>query len=191
MAEGEDRDDSKDADGDTKRADARSKQRTDAKGTDAKAAEAKSDSTRSAKSDSKSADAKAAEGERGEDAATEGAANEGDAPRRKRKRRRRGTGDIRQALPRIATRVASVVLIIGAAFALIHVANIIFVGFDANRENAIVKFVMTLADALALGLTDLFTPMNLKLRVLINGGLAAIVWLVLAAVLGRLLRKIG
>lgn len=186
MAEREDRDDSNHADGDTKRDEARSEQResaerdngdrqdSDSKGSDSKGSNGKG-------SDGKGSDRKPADGD---DA-------NGEAPRSTRRRRRRGAGELRQALPRIATRVASVILIIGSAFALIHVANIIFYGFDANRDNTVVKLVMTLADNLALGLTDLFTPPNIKLRVLINGGLAAVLWLVIAAVLGRLLRKVG
>ncbi|MBB4687674.1 hypothetical protein [Amycolatopsis jiangsuensis] len=87
--------------------------------------------------------------------------------------------------------VASVVRWVGLVFAAILVLHVIFVIGSANPGNGIVSFVRSWADGLSLGFRDLFTPSDEKLRVLVNYGIAAIFWLVVSAILAKILRRIG
>ena len=97
----------------------------------------------------------------------------------------RGTGG------RIASLVASIVRWVGLVFAAILVIHVIFTVGSANPENGIVSFVKSWADSLALGFSDLFTPSDGKLRVLVNYGIAAIFWLVVSGVLAKIIRRLG
>ncbi|MFI5607188.1 hypothetical protein [Amycolatopsis sp. NPDC051903] len=87
--------------------------------------------------------------------------------------------------------VATVVRWIGLLFAAILVLHVIFVVGEANPANGIVSFVRNWADWLSLGFKDLFTPSDAKLRVLVNYGIAAIFWLVVSAIVAKILRRVG
>ncbi len=77
--------------------------------------------------------------------------------------------------------VCLIINIIGGVFAVVLAANIIMVLGEANPANGIASFVRGFASAVSLGLDNVFTPANAKTRVLFNDGLAALVWLSLAA----------
>lgn len=87
--------------------------------------------------------------------------------------------------------LADIVRWIGLAAAVVLVLHVLLVAGEANPANSIARFVNDLADVVSLGFTDLFTPADPKLRVLVNDGLAAIFWLVLSTFLSRLLRRLG
>lgn len=87
--------------------------------------------------------------------------------------------------------LAAVVRWVGLVFAAILVLYVIFVIGDANSDNGIVSFVTSWSDSLSLGFSDLFTPDDEKLRVLVNYGIAAIFWLVVSAVVAKIIRRIG
>ena len=76
----------------------------------------------------------------------------------------------------------------GAAAAVIILA-IVFVLLDANAGNAIVDFFLDLARVLVRPVGELFTPDGRKLRVTVNWGIAASLYLVVAQLLGRALRR--
>ncbi|WP_091678489.1 hypothetical protein [Amycolatopsis marina] len=97
----------------------------------------------------------------------------------------------RHAKDRIVGLLASVVRWVGLVFAAILVLHVIFVIGDANPENGIVSFVTSWSESLSLGFSDLFTPDDAKLRVLINYGIAAIFWMVVTAVLAKIIRRVG
>lgn len=97
----------------------------------------------------------------------------------------------RRAKDRTVGLLASVVRWIGLVFAAILVLHVIFVIGDANPDNGIVSFVTSWSDSLSLGFNDLFTPDDEKLRVLINYGIAAIFWLIVSAVLAKIIRRVG
>jgi len=86
---------------------------------------------------------------------------------------------------------ASVVRWIGLVFALVLAVHVLLVMGDANPANGITKFFATTADWVVLAFKNLFTPENAKLRVLVNYGLAALFWLVVSAVLSRLIRRLA
>ncbi|MFE0021767.1 hypothetical protein [Amycolatopsis sp. NPDC059021] len=99
--------------------------------------------------------------------------------------------DWRKARERTASILASVVRWLGLIFAALLVLHVIFVVGEANPMNGIVSFTRGWADSLSLGFKDLFEPSDAKLRVLVNYGIAAVFWLVVSAILAKIIRRIG
>lgn len=87
--------------------------------------------------------------------------------------------------------LATLVLIASGLAALFLVLFIILVAFGANPHNEVVHFVSYVARHLVWIFRDLFTPKNPKVRVLVNYGIAAIVYLVAGVIIARLLRLLG
>ncbi|SFW58260.1 hypothetical protein [Amycolatopsis australiensis] len=104
---------------------------------------------------------------------------------------RRARVDWRGAGGRAASLVASIVRWLGLIFAALLVLHVIFTVGSANPNNGIVSFVKSWADSLALGFSDLFTPSDEKLRVLVNYGIAAVFWLVVSGILAKIIRRVG
>ncbi|WP_086685212.1 hypothetical protein, partial [Amycolatopsis pretoriensis] len=104
---------------------------------------------------------------------------------------RRAPVDWRGASGRAASALASIVRWVGLIFAALLVIHVIFTVGSANPDNGIVSFVKSWADGLALGFSDLFTPSDEKLRVLVNYGIAAIFWLVVSGILAKVIRRVG
>jgi hypothetical protein len=87
--------------------------------------------------------------------------------------------------------LATLVVIASGVAALFLILFIILVAFGANPHNDVVHFISYVARHLVWIFRDLFTPKNVKLRVLVNYGIAAIVYLVAGQIIARLLRLIG
>jgi hypothetical protein len=83
----------------------------------------------------------------------------------------------------------TVINVICAVFAVVLALHIILVLGSANQANGFAQLVNEWSSAVSLGLRDLFTPANEKLRTLLNDGLAAIGWLVIASLLTYLIRR--
>ncbi|PPK65860.1 hypothetical protein V5P93_000250 [Actinokineospora auranticolor] len=83
---------------------------------------------------------------------------------------------------------ARIITGIGALFAIIEVVYILLVVLGANAGNAFVQFIKSLAEPLALFFPGLFPIANPTLNVLVNYGLAAVFWLVVASLVARLVR---
>ncbi|CAM01995.1 hypothetical protein SACE_2714 [Saccharopolyspora erythraea NRRL 2338] len=71
----------------------------------------------------------------------------------------------------------------------VFVLHILFVVFDANQGNEFVSFVYGLAQVLVLGLGDVFTPDDALLGVILNYGLAALVYLVIGRLIVKAIRR--
>lgn len=84
-----------------------------------------------------------------------------------------------------ADTVANVVRTVVGVVVSIFVLHVLFVVFDANQGNEFVSVIYTLAKTLVLGLGDVFTPEDALLGVVLNYGLAALLY----AVVGRLIVK--
>ena len=69
------------------------------------------------------------------------------------------------------------------------VAGIALVVFDANMSNSIVSAVHDAARTLASPFDGIFKPSDHKLQIALNWGLAALVYLVIARIIVRLLRR--
>ena len=101
----------------------------------------------------------------------------------------RSTRNARAAVGKTVNGAATIVRGVATLFAVVLVAQIVLTLGSANPENGIVKRVADLAEPLALGFKDLFTPDEVKTQVLVNYGLAAIFWLVVGAVLAKVIRR--
>lgn len=84
---------------------------------------------------------------------------------------------------------ARVITGIGVVFALIEVVYILMILFGANRTNSFFHFVQSLAEPLALFFPGLFTLDNYNLSVIVNYGLAAVFWIVVASLIARLVSR--
>lgn len=87
--------------------------------------------------------------------------------------------------------VATVVRWIGLLFAIVLVVHVVLTVGSANPANGITTFFADIADPIALGFRDLFTPADPKLFVLVNYGIAAIFWLIVSSVLAKVIRRLG
>jgi hypothetical protein len=87
--------------------------------------------------------------------------------------------------------LADIVRWVGLVAAVILVIHVVLVAGEANPANSIAKAVGNLADVASLGFKDLFNKPadDLKLRVLINYGIAAVFWLVVTGLLSRFIRR--
>lgn len=85
--------------------------------------------------------------------------------------------------------VCTIVNVICGLFAVVLVAHIVMVMGEANPANGVASFVRDFSTAVSLGFNDLFTPADMKIRVLLNDGFAAIVWLAFGAVVTTLIRR--
>lgn len=103
-------------------------------------------------------------------------------------RKRRGPSAA-QVRAQVVGPIAGIIRWGGLLIAVVLVVHVILVVGDANPSNGITTFIKSLADTVALGFKNLFTPGNAKLRVLVNYGIAAIFWLVVTMIVAKLLRR--
>lgn len=100
---------------------------------------------------------------------------------------RRVGGGSRGAARRIVRLVASIVRVITVVFAFVLVIHVVLSVAGANPANGIAIFFRERAAQLTLGIGDLFLPASENLRVLLNFGLAAVLWLVIGIVLSKII----
>lgn len=100
-----------------------------------------------------------------------------------------GSSRSRRGLGRLVSAVISAVRVACGVFAAILVAQIVFVFFAANPDKWITRAVAGWSDDLTLGLRNLFTPADPMLGAALNYGIAAIAWLVIGAILVRIMRR--
>ena len=86
--------------------------------------------------------------------------------------------------------IATIARVVGLVIVAILVAHIVLTLLDANPRNFLTEYVSAWAGQFNLGLGDLFTPEQPKLAVTLNYGVAAVLWMVLTAVVVRLLRRV-
>jgi len=86
--------------------------------------------------------------------------------------------------------LASVLRGIGLAIVAVLVVFIVLRLLDANPANTFAMFVEYLANVFDLALSNLFLPADDKLRVALNYGVAALIWLVITTLVARLARRL-
>lgn len=96
-------------------------------------------------------------------------------------RRRIAAGSARLGLARAID-------LIGALVALILIVAILLVLLGANRHNGLVQAVRDAADWLAGPFNGLFSLKHHKVELAVNWGVAALVWLLLARLIARVIR---
>lgn len=84
---------------------------------------------------------------------------------------------------------ARVIRGVGAAFAAIEVLYILMILIGVNAGNAFFRFIQQLAEPLALFFPGLFKTGNYNVDVILNYGLAAVFWLVVAGLLARVVAR--
>jgi hypothetical protein len=95
---------------------------------------------------------------------------------------------LRRAPGKLLGLIASVVGLVSVVVALILVLYIVLVVFKANPKNVIVHDIKDIARPLAWVFKNLFTPKSPRVRVLVNYGIAAIVYLAVGRLIVRVLR---
>ncbi|GAB3299653.1 hypothetical protein GCM10027563_44000 [Parasphingorhabdus pacifica] len=88
-----------------------------------------------------------------------------------------------------ARTIATVVQLFTGLIATVFVLHIVFVIAGANQGSGIVSFVYGTAKVFVLGFGDVFTPGDATMGLVLNYGLAAIVYLVLGKVVAGALRR--
>ena len=107
-------------------------------------------------------------------------------------RRREGEGRgavVADGARRGAWGLARLVMLVAWGVAAVIVAGILLVVLEANPSNAVVEAVTDAARWLAGPFKDMFSLDNAKTAVAVNWGLAAVVYLVVASLIARLLRR--
>ena len=115
-----------------------------------------------------------------------------DASSETAEQRRSHTGEDLRALTRkVMTVAASVIRILTVVFAAILVIYVVLAVAGANPANSITIFFSDLASNLTLGIGDLFLPADESLRIILNFGLAAVVWIVIGIVVSKVLNALA
>ena len=96
-----------------------------------------------------------------------------------------------RAWRRVRDAIANAVVIVAVAAAIILAVHVVFVVFEANGANGIVKTINDWAETLAWKFKDVFTPANPKTAALVNYGLAAAIYLIVGRIVSGLIRKFG
>ena len=99
------------------------------------------------------------------------------------------------AVWRVRSVLAQAIWVVCSIAALFLALGALFIAFKANTDNALVKFVLDVADRLDLGVFDRedgikqWTGENAQTKnALFNWGLGALVWLIGGRILERLVR---
>jgi hypothetical protein len=95
----------------------------------------------------------------------------------------------RRAVSRGTSSIARVVLFIARAIAAVIVIAILLVVFEANRDNALVEFLIDAGRGLAGPFDVIFELDERKGEVALNWGLAAVVYLFVGRLIARLLLR--
>ena len=111
-------------------------------------------------------------------------------------KKRRGTGKkVAAGANLVRSRLASLVWLVAVVCALFLAVGALLIALKANQDNAIVAFVLNVADRLDLGVFSreqgifTFDGKNAETKnALVNWGIAAIAYLVAGKVLDRIIR---
>ncbi|MCO5968630.1 hypothetical protein [Actinoallomurus soli] len=108
-----------------------------------------------------------------------------------RSERRRPDGEgLRTGLARTTGVLATLVAVAATVIAVVLALHIAFVVFSANQANPIVHRVNDWAHGLAWEFRDMFTPKDRRVAVLVDYGIAAVVYLIAGRVVAGLIRRI-
>jgi hypothetical protein len=95
------------------------------------------------------------------------------------------------ATARAGNSVARVLRTIGYAIVAVLVLHIVLSLLQANPANVVAALIARLAATFDLGLSNLFLVDDPMLSVLLNYGVAALAWLLITALVVRLVSRIG
>ncbi len=92
---------------------------------------------------------------------------------------------------RAGNAVARALRTIGYAIVAVLVLHILLTLLQANPENVVAALIARLAETFDLGMSNLFLVADPMLSALLNYGAAALTWLLVIAVVVRLVSRIG
>ena len=90
----------------------------------------------------------------------------------------------------ILSLVATIVRVVCSVIAAVIVIHAIFVLFEANPANLLVRFTAGWRDTFGWFTKDLFTPSDPKIAEAINDGLAALIWVVVGSLVSKLIARL-
>ncbi len=124
---------------------------------------------------------------RGRGPRRERVADDADVPRGTR--RRTGRGAAAGGAGSVLLLLARLVRLVAGVLALIIVAGILLIVLDANAGNSIVSSIHDAANSLVGPFDGIFTPSDPKVKIAINWGIAAAVYLVVGAIIASILAR--
>jgi hypothetical protein len=97
---------------------------------------------------------------------------------------------LRTGVRRVTDTAANLVRVLAMIICVLLALHIAFVVFSANPGNSIVRTVNDWADWFAWRFRDIFVPKDERVGVLVNYGIAAVVYLVAGRVVASLIRRL-
>ena len=91
---------------------------------------------------------------------------------------------------RVFSLLATIVRVVCTVIAALIVIHAVFVLFEANPDNLLVKFTAGWRDTFGWFTKDLFSPSDPKIAEAINDGLAALIWVVVGSLLSKLIVRL-
>jgi hypothetical protein len=85
--------------------------------------------------------------------------------------------------------IARIVSLITTVVVGLIVVGIVLILLEANRDNAIVDWLVGAAEFLAQPFENMFQPDGFKTEIAVNWGLAAVVYAIVGGVIVRLFRR--
>ena len=106
-------------------------------------------------------------------------------------RRSSTQADLRALASKSMTIAATIIRVVTVVFAAVLVIHVVLFVAGANPANGITIFFNDFANNLTLGIGDLFLPASESLKVILNFGLAAVVWIIIGVVISKILNAIA
>jgi hypothetical protein len=119
---------------------------------------------------------------------TQQGGDEGEAPHG---RERRSPLNLGETVWKVANVLATVVRIVGYAFAAVLVAYIVLALVGVNTSNGVAQVIGSIGDTVVLGFRDLFLLADPITTIMVGFGLAAVFWVLVAEFGSRLVRWLG
>ena len=92
---------------------------------------------------------------------------------------------------RLFALLATIVRVVCSVIAALIVIHAVFVLFEANPDNLLVRFTAGWRDTFGWFTKDLFTPSDPKIAEAINDGLAALIWVVVGSLVSKLIVRLA
>ena len=91
---------------------------------------------------------------------------------------------------RIFSLLATIVRVVCSVIAALIVIHAVFVLFEANPDNLLVRFTAGWRDTFGWFTKNLFMPSDPKIAEAVNDGLAALIWVVAGSLLSKLIVRL-
>jgi uncharacterized membrane protein YraQ (UPF0718 family) len=92
---------------------------------------------------------------------------------------------------RLFTLLATIVRVVCSVIAALIVVHAVFVLFEANPDNLLVRFTADWRDTFGWFTKNLFTPSDPKIAEAINDALAALIWAVVGSLVSKLIVRLA